>query len=213
MLIAIPGGRSFAQTNSRPCPYCEHDFPESHPHLGSVDASSEEQDKYIAKYRNFELQQGHFRYELPTDWAQTRDARDDARIRSHGVYAYCPRVTLPRPAISVRYYTRENALFRGAEHYLIRQLDEGVLKLPGEKTSKPRETKLGDMPATTFTRNTFDYYLPRSLDTQEIPVREECLVAESKEGFFVLRYTSPTASFARWRPAFQHLLDTFQFVP
>jgi hypothetical protein len=71
----------------------------------------------------------------------------------------------------------------------------------------------GQFPENTLIRDTVGYYPLRSLDTREVPVREECLVAQSKEGFFVLRYESPTSSFDRWRPAFQHVIDNFEVVP
>jgi hypothetical protein len=212
LLVAVPASLSFAQIDLVRCPKCGNYFPAGHPHFQPVAAESKERDGDVAKHRIFALPEGHFRCELPVDWVLIRDARADTLTHTYGVYVFQPRVLPVRPAVSVRYYARENILFPSAEHYLKRQLEDGLFTRPKEKTSEPTETKLGGLRATTFTRGTFDYYPPRSLDAQEIPVREECFVVELEDGFFVLRYKSPMSSFDRYRPAFQHVLDTFQHV-
>lgn len=180
----------------------------------AAESVAAEEERARAPYAKFELEKGRFACEVPAGWLQVRDPADDERIKAYGVFLRGPRADAPvGPTIALRYYTAENTLFSSAAAFLKRQLDPGPIPLSGEKTGAVVETKLAGLAAKTFRRDTFEYWPPRSLDTKEIKVREEHIILEHKEGFFVLRYEAPTSHFRRWRPAFQHVLDTFRVRP
>ncbi len=88
-----------------------------------------------------------------------------------------------------------------------------MIQLKDEKTSAPKQVLLDGRPATTFTRDTFEFLPPETIDAERIPLRAEYYVVPHKQGFVVLTYKAPTIAFHRWRPALQHLLNTFRLLP
>lgn len=166
------------------------------------------------EYRLFDLPEAHFRCEAPRDWRLIRDKHEESRTHCYGIYLAGPDEDAPLgPTLSARYFAPDNSLGDTAEKYLRRHQEPGLVPLQGEKTSAPEKTTLDSQPATRFTRDTFEFFPPDSLDTKKIPFREEYHVAPHLGGFVVLKLAAPTAGFARWRPVFQHLLDTFRFLP
>jgi hypothetical protein len=103
-----------------------------------------------------------------------------------------------------------NIYFASPEKYLDRQLKPGLVRLRGEETSAVREVTVGGRPGKAFTRDTFDFFPPDSLDTKEIPVRREHFVIPHRDGFIVILFSAPTKSHTRWRPVLEHLLETTQ---
>lgn len=165
-------------------------------------------------YRLFNLPEGHFRCELPRNWGEIRDKREESRTHCYGTYLVGPKEAAPLgPTLSARYFAPDNSLGDSAEKYLRRQLEPGLVPLRGEKTSAPESVKLDGRSATKFTRDTFDLFPPDSLEAKQIPIREEYYVVPYLGGFVVLKYAASTATFLRWHPAWQRLLDTFQFLP
>ena len=166
------------------------------------------------EYRLFDLPEAHFRCEAPRDWRLIRDKHEESRTHCYGIYLAGPDEDAPLgPTLSARYFAPDNTLGDTAEKYLRRHQEPGLVPLQGEKTSAPEKTTLDGRPAKKFTRDTFEFFPPESLDTKKIPFREEYCVAPHLGGFVVLKLAAPTAGFARWRPVFQHLLDTFRFLP
>ncbi|HWA97092.1 MAG TPA: hypothetical protein VG713_01305 [Pirellulales bacterium] len=166
------------------------------------------------EYRRIELRDGHFACDIPRDWEMSRDEHEEARIHYAGFFLVGPRQGDPLPpTISARYFAPDNTLFKDADAYLSRQLQPGLVQVQGETTSAVREATLDGQPAKTFTRNTFDFVPPESLDSKRIDVREQYWVAPHRKGFVVLKFTAPTASFDRWHPAFARLIATFAALP
>lgn len=162
----------------------------------------------------FSFAQGHFRCELPTVWKISRDEHEEERTHCYGVFLVGPQHKTPLPpTISARFFAPDNVYFRDAEHYLRRQLEPGLIQLQGETTSEPEQIELDGRPATTFVRETFEYFPPDSLDTKQIPVREEYYVVPHKGGFVVVIYKAPILDYDYWRPALERLLDTFRLLP
>lgn len=166
------------------------------------------------EYRTLEVSEGHFRCDVPKDWNVIRDRREEDRIHCYGAYldGAKPGEGIG-PALSVRYFAPDNTLFRGAEGYLQRQFAPSLVKPSGEKTSEVREVLLAGRPAKTFTRDTFSFFPRDSLDTKQIPVREEHYVVPHLGGFVIVRWEAPTASYQEIRPVLQRLLDTLQLLP
>ncbi|HVX64018.1 MAG TPA: efflux RND transporter permease subunit, partial [Pirellulales bacterium] len=166
------------------------------------------------EYLPFKLPEAHFQCELPKDWGVIRDKHEEERTHCFGVYTFGPKQDAPdSPTLSARYFAPDNTYFRGAEGYLRRQLEPGLIQLKDEKTSAPKQVLLDGRQAVTFTRDTFDFPMPETIDAKRFPLREEYFVLPYKQGFVVLIYKAPTVVFDRWRPALQHLLDTFRLLP
>ncbi|MFA5138175.1 MAG: hypothetical protein WC728_03000 [Elusimicrobiota bacterium] len=162
-------------------------------------------------YTSLDLKQGLFRCDIPAGWGQARDEREEARTKVQGVHLIGPKEKGPlAPTLSLRYFASGNTVAQTADAYLKRQLEPGLVPLKGEKTSEPKKASAAGLAGFSFVRDTFEFIPPRSMDTKRIPVREEYVILERKEGFFVLLFKAPSASFKRWRPAFQRALDTFQ---
>lgn len=162
-------------------------------------------------YTSLDLKQGLFRCDVPADWWQSRDEHAESRTKVQGMHLVGPKEKAPlAPTLSLRYFAPGNTVAPTAEAYLKRQLEPAPVPLKGEKTSEPKKVSAAGLPGESFVRDTFEFIPPRSLDTKQVPVREEYVILERKEGFFVLLYKAPSASFKRWRPAFQRVLDTFQ---
>jgi len=165
-------------------------------------------------YRTIEIREGHFRCEVPEGWNFDRDEREESRIHYHGFSVDGPKGDEEiGPVLSIRFFAPDNTLFRGAPGYLARQLRPSRIKLAGEKTSEARDVIVAGRPAKTFTRDTFRFFPPDSLDTRQIPVREEHFVVPHLGGFVVIRFEAPTKVFAVRRTVLQRLLDTLRIFP
>lgn len=165
-------------------------------------------------YRTIAITAGHFRCEVPEGWYFDRDEPAEARIHYHGFYVHGPKGNEDiGPSLSVRFFAPDNTLFAGAAGYLKRQLGPSLVKLADEKTSEPREVTVAGRPTTTFTRDTFEFFPPESLDSKRIPMREEHFVVPHLGGFVIVRFEAPTASYARSRQALSHLLETLRLLP
>jgi len=162
-------------------------------------------------YKRVEPAKAAFACEVPSDWAPFRDSHDEERTKIFGLWLTGPKGDEPiAPHISLRYFTAENSLFPSAAAYLKRQLQPGIVQVRGEKTSAVAQIKVGGLAAKTFTRDTFEYWPPESLDTRQIKFRQEYVVMERAGGFYVLIFAAPTSHFENLRPVFQHVLDTFR---
>ncbi len=182
--------------------------------LAAVAASATEPPATGTRFRSIHLPAGHFRCEVPQDWGQDRDEREEARIHYCGVFLYGPREESGlRATLSIRFFAPDNTMFRGAEGYLQRQLGPSLVKPAKEVTSEARDVTVAGQPGKSFTRDTADFFPPDSLDTKEIPVREEYYVVSHLGGFVVIKFAAPTAVFAERRVALQRLLDTLQLLP
>jgi hypothetical protein len=171
-------------------------------------------DESTMKYRTVEITAGHFRCDVPDEWHVVRNEREEARIRYHGFYAYGSQggegvLT----TLSIRFFAPDNTLFRGPQGYLDRQLGPGIIQLAREKTSEVRETTVAGRPAKTFTRDTFEYFPPESIDAKEIPVKEEHVVIPYRGGFVVVRFEAPSSSYVRSRPILDRALESLRLFP
>ncbi|MBL9095248.1 MAG: efflux RND transporter permease subunit [Planctomycetaceae bacterium] len=157
---------------------------------------------------------GYFRCDVPRDWGRVVDEHEESRMHYRGVYLVGPRGDEPiEPTLSARYFSPDNTLGDTAEKYLRRQLKPGIVQLEGEKTSAPEETQVDGRRAVKFTRDTFDFFPPDSIDAKRIAIREECYVLPHLTGFVVIRYGAPTAAFAQHRPVLERLLESFRLLP
>ncbi len=165
-------------------------------------------------FSTFDCPEGSFRVDIPRGWRRSRDEREEARLHYHGVYATGPAGTtgVP-PTLSVRYFAPDNGVFRSLDKYLDRQLRSGIVRLKGEKTTAVRDVLLAGRPGKTFTRESFAFVPPESLDTREVPVRREHYVVPHRDGFVVVVFSATTESFARWQPVWDRLLETLQLQP
>jgi len=157
---------------------------------------------------------GYFRCDVPRDWGRVVDEHEESRMHYRGVYLVGPRGDEPiEPTLSARYFSPDNTLGDTAEKYLRRQLNPGIVQLEGEKTSAPEEAQVDGRRAIKFTRDTFDFFPPDSIDAKRIAIREEYYVLPHLTGFIVIRYGAPTAAFARHRPVLERLLESFRLLP
>lgn len=166
------------------------------------------------EFRTLDVPEGHFRCEVLQGWNCFRDRHEEERMHYHGVFLDGPKEDEGiEPTLSVRYFAPDNTFFAGAEGYLQRQFRPSRIKLSGETTSDARDVSVAGRPAKTFTRDTFRFFPPDSLDTKQIPVREEHFVVPHLGGFVVIRFEAPTKVFAVRRTVLQRLLDTLRISP
>jgi multidrug efflux pump subunit AcrB len=157
---------------------------------------------------------GYFRCDVPRDWGRVVDQHEESRMNYRGIYLVGPRGDEPiEPTLSARYFSPDNTLGDTAEKYLRRQLKPGIVQLEGEKTSAPEETQVDGRQAIKFTRDTFDFFPPDSIDAKRFAIREECYVLPHLTGFVVIRYGAPTAAFARHLRVLERLLESFRLLP
>ncbi len=111
--------------------------------------------------------------------------------------------------ITVRYYPPGHADFASFEAFLARQAAPPVFK-----SSPPTEALPGALvagrKARLFARNSSEFVPPRSLNTKEVPMREEFAAVPVSKGFYLLTYYAPKSLHQKNRRAFEAVLKSFK---
>lgn len=159
----------------------------------------------------------YFSCDLPSQWGAWIDEREEKRIKVYGVFLIGPKsINGSAVIISVRFFSQANTIFKDEEDYIRRNAFPAPIipPLKGEKFGSIRDIVLAGRQAKTFERETFDYYPSHSLDTKEIPVKEQTVVIPGREdGFYVLLFKAPTLIFAQYAPIFEKVLHSFKPGP
>jgi hypothetical protein len=162
-------------------------------------------------YSAYALKEGRFSCQIPKGWSQRREAGLEQKEKAYGVFLTGPRSEDGASTqIELRYYARGNTVFPKAEDFLKANLAPSVIPKKGEKPPVVEKTKVAGLPAKRFTRKSFQYIPPSSMDTKEIPISEEIVLVEAKEGFYTLSYAAPQSLDAKQRPVFQKVLQSFR---
>ncbi|MBI5209710.1 MAG: hypothetical protein HY927_07060 [Elusimicrobia bacterium] len=112
--------------------------------------------------------------------------------------------------VSVSHFPEGGGEYKDAAAYLARYQGPRPVKAASTKTGPVKACRVGRRPAKGFTEDSVEFIPPRSTDTKKVPVREEHVVLEHGRGFYVLVFHASSADFAKRRPAFQRILDSFQ---
>lgn len=114
-----------------------------------------------------------------------------------------------RPWIFVRHVDAGDATFSDADAYVLRQT-KTTAKIPGWSCGPVTGIALGARRARRFVKEASEFIPPSSMETREIPTREEHLVLPASSGFYVLVLRSARTDFARNSSAFRRLLKSFK---
>lgn len=170
-----------------------------------------QQQPSIKKYLKYRLDEGYFECEVSEEWVNMRDRSEDERTKVYGmIFIFKDSKPGIKPWIDVSYYALGNSYFANADAYLERQFAPPLIKLKGEQISEIREVLVNGFHAKQFTRDTLGFWPPHSMNTKEIKVREEYTVIQVGREFCVLMYSAPENQFLKYRPDYQHILDTFK---
>jgi hypothetical protein len=165
-------------------------------------------------YAPYALKEGRFSCQVPKGWGTRRDVAVEAREKAFGVF-----LTGPRSAdgvaikLDLRFYAPGNAVFGKPEDFMKANLQPDPIPRKGEKAPKVEKTTVAGLPARRFSRKSFEYVPPSSMDTKEIPVTEEVVLVEAKEGFYAMTYSGPDSLFAKNHAAFEKVLKSFRPTP
>lgn len=112
--------------------------------------------------------------------------------------------------VSASHFPAGGGEYKDAAAYLARYQGPSPVKVASTKTGPVNGCRVGRRPARRFTEESVEFIPPRSTDAKKVPVREEHVVLEHGPGFYVLVFHASSAVFAKRRPAFQSILDSFQ---
>lgn len=144
---------------------------------------------------------GRFSAVVPRGWRVSKD--DDA------IQAKAPSGA-PPASVSVVFYAQGGPYFADAEAFLNRQTAASPVPVAGEKVGKVEPAALAGRPAKRLRRDTFVVHRPPAAEPVEVAVREETLVLQGKEGFWVLTLTAPSAEWDKHAAAFKAFRDGFK---
>lgn len=162
-------------------------------------------------YSAFTLKEGRFSCQIPSNWSSRREAGLEQKEKAFGVFLTGPRSSEGASTqIEVRYYAPGNAVFPKADDFMSANLKPSVIPRKGEKPPVVEKAVVAGLPAKRFTRKSFQYIPPDSMDTREIPISEEVVLIEAKDGFYTLSYSAPTSLDAAQRLVFQKVLNSFK---
>lgn len=111
--------------------------------------------------------------------------------------------------ITARYYPPGDTAFPDMDAFLKRQTAPPLFEGSPKTETLPDLTVAGRK-ARHLARDASEFVPPSSMETREVPVREEVVALPAKTGFYVLTYRSPKSLHKKSRPAFQAVLKSFK---
>ena len=138
-----------------------------------------------------------FEVRVPAGW--TLDRRDGAAVLTG------PAADGVASLISVRFVKPGHALYGTAEAYMKRMTRPADIPMPGWKDGPVTTVTSGGRKALRLVRDTSEFSAPHSMQTKEIPLREEHLAIPAAHGFYLLVYTAPRSIDKAQRAVFRAL--------
>jgi hypothetical protein len=162
------------------------------------------------KYTRYNMES--FTCEIPGGWEMKRDKEKELKTKIRKLELSGPRAENAPVLIYAAHYLKGSAAFADYKDFIERNSKNilGETKSDTEKFSPVKETSLAGKKAFEFDSEIKEYLHPESKSDESVMVKEKFYVVPAKDGFFVLHYYSPAASFNKHLPVFKKLVSTFK---
>jgi hypothetical protein len=139
----------------------------------------------------------------PHGWASERSAeglRLSGPLDDNGLQTF----------IAIRYVAPNDKNYSNADAYVARQTRKPEFMRRGWKAGAVTPIVVAGRQSRKFSKDTVEFVPPASMNTREIPMREEHVVVPAEKGFYVLLYGAPQSLFDAHRSAFKAALAAFK---
>lgn len=147
-----------------------------------------------------------FECPIPLAWASQR--KDEEAIFTGPVDA-----NKIAARIWIRHVPPEHPLYGTAAAYMERHTRKPDIASPGWTIGKVEEIVVAGRKSQSLVNDTSDFVPPSSMNTKEVPMREEHVTVPATKGYYVLVYSAPRTLFERHRSAFAKVLAGFKPKP
>ncbi len=163
------------------------------------------------QYRQYIMEGGYFKCEIPKDWAAARFETSEKLRKIYGVEISYPGAQGGAAVkIDIDYYAKDTPLFKDMEDFIKRNSQDPIVKIKENKYGPVKDILAAGRNGKTFERETFVFIPPDSTTAVKTAIKEKLAVIPAKEGFYALRYYSPSSAYKKHMPIFDKVLKSFQ---
>ena len=113
------------------------------------------------------------------------------------------------PVISIRYVAPGKGE-KDVGAYMARQTEKPDIEVEGWKTGRVEDVVVAGRKAKRVVHDTSEFVPPGSMETREVPMKDEHVAVPAAKGYYVLVFYSPRSLYNKDRPVFQKILESFK---
>lgn len=164
------------------------------------------------RFENFICYNNYFTAKIPAGWNKYEDILDGEATREYGVDLQGPQnKDGAYTSITVIYYLPDHVMFQTVEKFIeVNANPNDYMNRHGETVTPVKEIPLAGTSASTFDRKTFLFIPPYAVKPNKIPMFERLIVLKAKEGFYVLKFSSPEDSYPNYLGTFEKVVKSFK---
>jgi len=165
--------------------------------------------------KTYTMDNNYFSCGAPEGWSMVREKDRDEKYEIYEIEFLAPRSAKSPATIRVSYYSKDNPDFSGYEDFIESNSQNilGETKSERENYDPVKKIKLNGRKAFELSRTKMTYLHPESKSEESEQRKDKIYVLPAKAGFYVLKFSAPTAAFVENLPVFEKTAKSFKGKP
>jgi len=165
-----------------------------------------------AQYNKYVMDNNYFSCSVPAAWTLERDRDKDEEYKIYEIQLLAPKADKAPVSIFVSYYAKDNEDFNGHKDYIDSNSKNalGETKSARENYDPIKKTTLHGIKSFLLSRERMVYLHPESKSDESVLLKEKFYIMPAKDGFYVLKFSTPKTAFAANLPVFEKIARSFK---
>jgi len=168
-----------------------------------------------AAFKKYTMDNNYFSCSVPSAWALSRDAEEDAKYSIYEIQLEAPQAGKAGGTIKIAYYAKDSTDFSGFQDFIDSNSKNsfGETKSARETYEPVKKTKLAGRQAFEISREMMQYLHPESKSDESVQLKEKFYVLPAKEGFYVLSFSAEKTAYPANAAVFEKVAKSFKGKP